>query len=200
MDPVKVIILVAAFLLLLLLGRKLSGAGEVQAYHPSDALPPQPGQAPSSIEDALGSSRSPALVGSELPFPVQLPELTVDDDGRYNRQEFINYYFEEIDLVQGPPDPAAFADEFSMETRNPEDGFTYTHRFLVATPAGLQRSMKTRHLPSLYLRKQAVIVPRWDLKLILEAVVQEIISLHGEYSSLRAGEHAVPDNDESKQI
>src|SRR5262249_15386233 len=124
----------------------------------------------------------------------------MDDDGRYNRQEFVNYFFDEIDLVQGPPDPSSFADEFSVETRNPEDGFTYTHRFLVATPAGLQRSMEAEHLPSLYLRGQVVIVPRWDLKLILETVVQEIITLHGDYSSLRTGGHAIPDNDESKQI
>jgi len=190
-DPVKVIIFVAAFLLLLLLGRRLSG-GEVHGYQPSDTVPPQPAQVPFKIEDALGASRSPAVVGSELPFPVPLPELTMDEDGRYNRPEFVNYYFGEIDLVQGPLDPQAFVDELFVETRNPEDDRPVTYKFIVATPGGLQRSMEAEHLPSLCPQDQVVIVPRWDLKVIVAAVVQEILKTYGDYASVRSGDRALP--------
>lgn len=199
MDPVKIIIFVAAFLLLLLLGKKLSGPGEVHADQLPGAVPQQAGQVPLQIADGLGSSRSPATVGSELPFPVALPELTVDDDGRYNRPEFVNYYFGEIDLVQGPLDPQAFADEMFVETNNPEDDRPVTYRFIVATPTGLQRSMEAEHLPSLCLQEQAVIVPRWDLKVILATVVQEILKTYGDDALTRSGDRALPEGSGDQQ-
>ena len=194
MDPVKVIIFVAAFLLLLLVGRKLSG-GEVHGYQPSDPVPPQPGQVPFKIEDALGSSRSPAVVGSELPFPVSLPELAMDEDGRYNRPEFVNYYFDEIDLVQGPLDPESFVDQLFVETRDPEDDRRVIYKFIVATPSGLQRSMEAEHLPSLCPQDRVVIVPRWDLKVIVAAAAQEILKTYGDYASILSGDRTLPDGD-----
>jgi hypothetical protein len=197
-DPVKIIIFVAAFLLLLLLGRKLSGGGEVHAYHPSDAIPPQAGQVSSKIQDALDFTRAPAAVGSELPFPVPLPELTTDDDGRFNRPEFTNYYFAESDLVQGPPDPQSFADELFIETRDPEDDRSVTYKYIVATPSGLQRSMEAERLPALCLQDQMVLVPRWDLKVILATAVQDILKTYGDYASVRSGDRALPEDDANR--
>src|SRR5438270_5249343 len=104
MDPLKIVIFVAAFLLLLLLGKKLSGAGEIHPYPPPEPVqPPSPAQlsvaAPQVLEEESGSAaRLPAATGADLPFPVALPELAIDEDGRYNRPEFVNYFFSKIDL------------------------------------------------------------------------------------------------------
>jgi hypothetical protein len=40
--------------------------------------------------------------------------------------------------------------------------------------------MDLEHLPSLYLGTQVVIVPRWDVRLILETVIDQILELYGE--------------------
>ena len=76
---------------------------------------------------------SSRLVGSDLPFPIPLPAIERDPDGRYNRPEFLNYHFEHIDLVHGPEDPAVFCDDFCVETRDVETYHTGLYKYLVAT-------------------------------------------------------------------
>ena len=158
MDPVKIIIFVAAVLLLLLLGRRLSAAEDVRALESSNI--PQPPDVTGLLEpgEEREAKKAPAVVGVDLPFPIQLPELEMDDDGRYNRPEFLNYYFGEIDLVQGPPDANCFADELFIETRNPEDQRVFTYKYVVATPGGLQQTIDKEHLPALHFDGQVVVV------------------------------------------
>src|ERR1043165_1940481 len=96
MDPAKVVIFVVAFLLLLLLGRKLSSSSESTMMTP----PPRSGVDERAVVAAPRTTgKEPAVVGADLPFPIQIPEIKRDADGRYNRPEFLNYYFEETDLV-----------------------------------------------------------------------------------------------------
>jgi len=65
MDPVKVVIFVVAFLLLLFLGRKLSSHG--------DSIPvPAPISTDGPIEEDEKRARQPAVIGAELPFPMKL--------------------------------------------------------------------------------------------------------------------------------
>src|SRR6478752_3870692 len=175
MDPLKIVIFVAAFLLLLLLGKKLSGAGETYPYQPPEPGQPLPVVAQVMEEESGSAAKLPAATGADLPFPVALPELAMDGDGKYNRPEFVNYFFSKIDLVQGPPDPAAFIDDFFVETRNPEDDHVLTYKYVVCTPAGLQRVMDSGHLPSLFVEDSMLVVSRWNLPAILNAAVQEII-------------------------
>src|SRR6266853_1378418 len=161
MDPVKVIIFVAAFLLLLLLGRKLSAMGESQTFQPPDQSP-EPAQlatASQILNAGEDRSKSPAIVGSELPFPIPLPELTQDNDGKYNRPEFVNYYFAKIDLVLGPPDRTAFVDDFFVEVRNPNHGHVMTYKYVVCTPAGMQHVLDSERLPSLFVGDPVIVVP-----------------------------------------
>ena len=94
------------------------------------------------------------LVGADLPFPINLPEIEQDADGRYNRPEFLNYYFGKTNIQSGPENPAAFLDEFFLQARDPENQHTFTYRYTVATPAGLQQAMDLERLPSLYLGSQ----------------------------------------------
>ena len=115
MDPVKVGIFVVAFLLLLLLGRKLSSFSE------STMITPPPGSRidePVVVATPRTTGKEPAVVGADLPFPIHIPEIKRDADGRYNRPEFLNYYFEETDLVRGPENPAAFYDDFYLLVRD----------------------------------------------------------------------------------
>src|SRR5262245_52649726 len=122
MDPVKIIIFVAAFLLLLILGRKLSGGAESQIPMPSLPEPPNQQMFGSDVYDEVEEEKepaAPAVIGADLPFPVSVPPITRSADGRYSRPEFLNYHFETIDLVTGPSDPSCFYDHLWVQTRDP---------------------------------------------------------------------------------
>jgi hypothetical protein len=139
--------------------------------------------------------KEPAVVGADLPFPIHVPEIKRDSDGRYNRPEFLNYYFEETDLVHGPENPAAFYDDFYVLVRDIESNHTAFYKYFVATPAGLQKAMDDEHLPALYLEEQALIVSRWDVPLILDTAVKDIMKSYTENKSDK-DEHALPGDDE----
>jgi hypothetical protein len=183
MDPVKLIVFIAAFLLLLLLGRKLSGSGDAHDLTvPQNPMPsigsPLPVVRP--YEDDAPKPDAPRVVGADLPFPLTLPEIKCDADGRYNRPEFLNYYFEKTDLKTGPPDPASFYDDFYMMTRDAGSNQESEYRYLIATPTGLQSVMASEHRSALYIEGQTIIVPRWDLTLILDTVVKQIMKDYAE--------------------
>ena len=173
MDPVKVVIFLGAFLVLLFLGRKLSSRGE--------SIPvPAPISTGGSLKEDGKQTKQPAVIGAELPFPISLPDLIRDPDGRYNRPEFHNYYFEKTDLLSGPADPATFYDYFFLEARDVENDHRIHYKYFVATPLGLQKALASNHLPALYLKEHAFIVARWDLPLILETVIAHIIKFYSE--------------------
>lgn len=192
MDPVKVVVFVVAFLLLLLLGRKLSATEEIHGAQVPQ-LPPVP-DLPAERKQDSNQERGGAVVGADLPFPVRLPELEQDDDGKYNRPEFLNYHFSNIDLLHGPSDPRCLFDEFFIETRNPQDEHIGTYKFLVVTPDGLQRAMDEERQSLLYLEEHAIIVDHWDLALILNTAVQEIIKSYQGWQNY-SDEHALPETD-----
>ena len=193
MDPVKVVIFVVAFLLLLLLGRKLS------AFSESTMIAPPPGSGidgPAIVAAPRTTGKEPAVVGADLPFPINVPEIKRDADGRYNRPEFLNYYFEETDLVRGPENPAAFYDDFYLLVRDIENSHTVLYKYFVATPQGLQKAMEDEHLPALYLEDQAIIIPRWDVPLILQTVVKDIMKSYAERRH-HDDTHALPGDEDS---
>jgi hypothetical protein len=171
MDPVKIVIFLVAFLLLLFLGRKLSRGESIPVPAPIGTDGP--------VEDEK-QARQPAVIGAELPFPISLPDLIRDPDGRYNRPEFHNYYFEKTDLLSGPADPATFYDYFFLEARDVENDHRIHYKYFVATPLGLQKALASNHLPALHLKEHAFIVARWDLPLILETVIAHIIKFYSE--------------------
>jgi hypothetical protein len=185
MDPVKVVIFVAAFLLLIILGRKFSRQGDSIPYPSPTPLP--------TGEPLEESRRQPAVIGAELPSPIYLPEITRDPDGRYSRPEFHNYYFEKTDLLTGPDDPATFYDYFHMEARDIENDHRVLYKYFVATPSGLQKALAESHISALHLKQHAFIVTRWDLPIILETVVKHIIESYVEDPDKEA--HALPNQD-----
>lgn len=198
MDPVKIIIFVAAFVLLLMLGRKLSGTGNAHEF----PVPPLEGSTPTikvatpvdrDDDDEDSSPSTSRLVGADLPFPISMPKIERSPDGRYNRPEFLNYYFEKTDLKNGPVDPTNFCDDFYVMTRDIESNYERHYQYLVATPAGLQSVMASERLPALYLEEQTIIVPRWDVTLILNMVVKQIMKSYVEPDDKEA--NALPNED-----
>jgi hypothetical protein len=197
MDPIKVIIFVAAFLLLLLLGRKLSGSGDAHEFPaPFEGTMPPVGASPlpvQVVEDKDPTPDTPRVAGADLPFPIKLPDIERNQDGRYNRPEFLNYYFDKTDLKTGPPDPTNFCDDFYVMTRDIESNYERHYRYLVATPTGLQSVLASERLSALYIEDQTVIVPRWDVPLILETVIKQIMKTYAEPDDKEA--HALPNED-----
>lgn len=174
LDPTKIVIFIAAFALLLLVGRMLASAGEVHAA--ALPRPSTPGDEPAIAPE---ETRRPAPTGAEIEFPIKLPPVKRMRDGTYNRPVFLNYYFGKTDLVKGPPDPASFFDEFTLEAEDPETGQKQIFEYTVATPAGVRQVMDQERFESLYIDSQTVIVSRWDLPLILETISEEIMKRYG---------------------
>ncbi len=178
MDPIRIIIFIAAFAALLVIGRLLSSRSEVHAAQlPHPAVPPGPSGA---LTDSLSPDGEPraVLTGAEIDFPIQLPPVKRLDDGGFNRPNILNYHFARTDLLRGPADPDRFYDEFFLEAQDPESEHVWTYSYAVATPAGLRQLMDDEKFDSLYFDR-VVIVPRWDLKLILGTVMDEIMKVYG---------------------
>jgi len=178
-DPIKLVIFIAVFAALLLLGRKLSSSDSSHAV-PGPSIRPAAYGMKVDEEACDDVEILPATVGADLPFPIFVPSIEMDKDGRYNRPEFSNYYFEEIDLVRGPDDPQCFIDQFFMEVRDLRSGYPGTYRYTVATPSGLQKTLDSTHVPALAVGQQMIIVSRWDLPLILQTVVAQILKAYRE--------------------
>jgi hypothetical protein len=172
LDPVKIFIFLAVVGLLLMIGRKLASYSEVHA-----AQLPRPAT-DATNSPAAGDSQS-ALTGAEIDFPIQLPRVTRLGDGRYNRPNVLNYYFGKIDLVDGPDDPSSFCDEFYIKLQDPESEHVWTDDYTVATPTGLQQVMSSERFESLYLAGNVLLVTRWDLRVILQTIMEETMKLYG---------------------
>jgi hypothetical protein len=67
------------------------------------------------------------------------------------------------------------------------------YSYLVATPTGLQKVLNQERLPALYLEGQALIVSRWDLPLILDAAVKQIMKSYTIKDDRES--HALPNED-----
>ena len=192
MDPVKIAIFLAVFALLLIIGRMLSASSEAHA-----AQPPrpelQPGDAGTAIDTADDGSPRPSLTGAEIDFPIQLPPLTRLADGLYNRPIVRNYYFTKTDLIRGPADPSSFCDEFFIVLQDPESEHVWTYDYTVATPAGLQQVMASEKFDSLYLAGNVVVVARWDLRMILHTIMDEIMKSYGHQDVKPNDQAAAPE-------
>lgn len=191
MEPIKILVFVGAFVLLLLIGRILSASSEVHAHElPHDGAPLIPVQA---VEEAASVPAAEVLTGAEVGFPFSLPPVTEDDKGKFNRPYYTNYYFAKTDLVRGPEDPRSFYDEFFLQAQDPASEHMWESKYIVATPSGLQQLMSKEQFISLYLDDPVIVISEWNLAVILRTVVDEDLKRFGS-----AGEDdqqiAIPEN------
>jgi hypothetical protein len=114
-------------------------------------------------------------------------------DGHYNRPLVRNYYFAKTDLLRGPADPMSFCDEFFIDLQDPESEHVWTYDYTVATPAGLQQVMNSEKFDSLYLAGNVVVVSRWDLRMVLHTIMDEIMKSYVQPESTSGGQDVMPE-------
>jgi hypothetical protein len=189
LDLLKIAVFVAAFVLLVVLGRILSARAE---KYPAPPLEPAQPDGAAGARDFIvhQGGRRPAMTGEELGFPVPVPPVRLDESGKYNRPYFKNYYFRKTDLVAGPADPTCFCDEFFLDVQDPATQYVWSYSYTVATPAGLQQVMNEEKYASLFFDGPVVVVARWDLAVIMSTVVEEIIRNYGKPDSEESAENA----------
>jgi hypothetical protein len=173
----RIIVFIAVFAVLLWIGRMLSASSEVHAA----SLPvpaPQPGRDSAGNTGESDEELTP-LTGAEMKFPIHVPPVQRQTDGHYNRPNILNYYFGKTDLVNGPPDPACFFDEFFVQAQDPETRFEWTYDYTIATPSGIQKVLNEEKFDSLFFEGRVVVVERWDLRVIMQTVIEEIMKSYG---------------------
>jgi len=170
----RIIIFIAAFVVLLWIGRMLSASSDVHAA----SLPvpaPQPGKNPADGSD----DKQTPLIGAEMAFPIPIPPVERQADGHYNRPNILNYYFGKTDLVTGPADRTCFFDEFFVQAQDPDTRFEWTYDYTIATPSGMQKVLNEERFDSLFFEGRVVVVERWDMRVIMQTVMEEIIKSYG---------------------
>jgi len=177
-EPTKVAIFLLFFGAFLVFTRRFF-AGE----RPSNSVGFQPTPAPNSWESYQDQEqKQPAAIGSELPFPVELPPVQRLPSGRYNRPNVLNYYFSNLDLKLGPENPRSFCDQLFVQFEAPESGAVWTNEYVVATPFGLQSLLDTTG-PSVQFEGTVIVVSRWDMTEILRTVLENVMDKYAESSN-----------------
>ena len=176
---IKLAVLLACAFGLFLVGRLLSRESENQVLLPQ-LVPPQ-----SESESRLFPKPAPR-VGRELPFPFDMRELEAELETKYGpdfvRPKILNYYFLHTDLETGPADPANFYDDFYVEFENPANGYSWTSSYWVTTPAGLSRQIDESREAAIW-GNSTLIVKRFDLKTILQAILKDYAEAHAANDS-----------------
>jgi hypothetical protein len=188
----RIIIFIAVFAVLLWIGRMLSASSEVHAASlPVPAPQPVKGS-PGETTDSADENQTP-LTGAEIEFPVRVPPVERKADGHYNRPNILNYYFGKTDLVRGPADPTCFLDEFFVQAQDPESKFKWTYDFTIATPPGMQQVLKEEKFDSLFFEGRLVVVERWNMQVIMQTVMEEIIKSYGREEAQQVALDAKPE-------
>jgi hypothetical protein len=164
-DALKLLLLVVAGGGLLALGRWSSRLGRTGIAESPANLP-----TPDSQDLIPDRSRlkvwppSAEEVATSLPFDPSLGRLRIR-----------KWFFDKTDVVPGPDDPEAFAEELHVELYDPDSGHSWWQAYFVATPMGLAKTLRDKHWR--YLHAPDVLVfPRYDLEEIRRAVVSRIVA------------------------
>src|SRR5437879_9479116 len=123
-DIVVAVLVVAAIIVLL---RLTSANNRSQHTFSSDPLPDY--DLENESVDSTSQSAIP-LVGSEIPFPFDIREITDNlQDDSYPRM--VNYYFDNTSLTNGPSSKLDFFDELHLEFINPADGHKWNPTYII---------------------------------------------------------------------
>ena len=182
MDPLKVVIFIAVFGLFLLIVKKLFNSEIPNPAHVPPTRYPEPSQ---SSDEKAGQT---VLTGSEIPFPISVPQRVQREDGTWNRPEVRNYFFAKTDLVHGPEDRQTFCDELTIQFEIPEEHQRWFAQYNVATPAGLDKFLATQKSGAVMMDHTVILVPRWDLGAILQAIMDDTMET---WSLPDAAEHGI---------
>lgn len=167
MESLKLAIFLLFFVAFVVITRRMfSGGPSISPYSPP--YPPV-----DNWQDEPDQDEPPAI-GSELPFPIKLPPVERNPNGRYNRPKVLNYYFANVDLKRGPENPSSFCDELFIRFEAPETGAQWINAYTVATPFGLQAVIDETG-QNLALQGTVIIVSRWNMAEILQVILDDVI-------------------------
>jgi hypothetical protein len=163
MDPANLVVVVlggAAVLFLVWLASRNDPNQEppLLVYNPTEEMEPQ-------------KAVSVPEVGREIPFPLDINTVPGALDPKFERPKILNYYFTKTRLIEGPPSPDEFLDEFFVEFESPEGLYKWTAHYTVATPQGLKKFMEEKSYQYVY-GDDMVFVKRYELDTILRAVLE----------------------------
>lgn len=182
MESLKLTIFLLFFVAFVVVTRRIfSGGPSVSPYSPPRSPPDRWQEDPGPNE--------PAAIGSELPFPIKLPPVERNPEGRYNRPKVLNYYFSNLDLKRGPENPRSFCDQLFIQFEAPETGAQWTSEYIVATPFGLQALLDETG-QNLAMDGSIIIVSRWDMAEILRTVLDDVME---KYAASDKEEAHTPD-------
>jgi hypothetical protein len=167
-GPVVFVLIVGFALFVFFLSRQSSTSASDAPMHDPDWRPEalQPEE-----EEEDWEIREPGVVGKEIPFPFDIRELEQKYGPELKRPRILNYYFKTTDLIEGPQDPENFVDEFFVEFENPDDDHRWTSTNTIVTPRGISNTLAETADKFLY-GDGMIIVPRYDLAMILRAVIE----------------------------
>ena len=177
----KILVVVGAAALIFILARLFSHSSEETVHAAPSLVSTFPAVAPHSSLTEKSKAGVPA-VGSEIPFPFDIVELEAQYGPRFFRPIVLNYWFAETDLVAGPADPQNFCDEFFIELEHPHDNYRWRDSYVIATPAGISAAMASDG-DSARWADGTLIVPRYDLAVIMRAVMERYAESEGAASA-----------------
>jgi hypothetical protein len=166
-DTIKIVILVSAFVAIYALSR--------WASRHSESLPPSP-EMPRETAKVL-PLEAPREWPKVVPINVrpQFARTEVVDESALLPVRIVKFYFSRFDVIPGPPDPAAFADEVFVELYDENSGYQWTNSYFVATARGIQQMLEDEHWQYAFA-DQTFFVRRYDAQAIRQMIVEQLIN------------------------
>lgn len=152
-------------------------ASRRQEQGPADVPP----EIPVSLAVGSHAFRSPDPQEVLASFPA---------DPSLGRIRITKFFFEKLDAIPGPSDPAVFADNLNVELYDPNSDHKWWQSYLVASPQGLAQILREHSWKYLYVN-EVLVLPRYDLEEIRRAVVSRIIETNEFFKPADANEETL---------
>lgn len=161
-DGAKLFFFGACFLAVLALARWASRNSESSYEPPPNFAPP--------IEP---ETEVPTYVPNPEPGLAPDPDQEVHPEFQIGNIEVRAFYFSQFNALTGPPDPAVFCDELTVDVTHLDTGYQSTWVYTVGTPQGFEALMQEKRWNVLYAPDMFVFM-RYDLEAIRHEVVERI--------------------------
>jgi hypothetical protein len=111
-------------------------------------------------------------------------------DPELGKIQITKFFFKELDVIPGPPDPWTFADELTVEIYDPDSDHKWLQSYFVASPQGLSQILRDKSWKYLYTTEMLVL-PKYDLEEIRRAVVSRIVETNEYFKSAGSKEESL---------
>jgi hypothetical protein len=170
-DLLKILLMAGVGIGLLALGRWSSRLGAATQDHPANLPMPDVGElTPQYSPTPETYVPGPEEIAASFPFDPALGKLRIT-----------KFFFDKHDVIPGPENPRAFADELHVEIYDPDSGNRWWQAYFIATPDGLADVLRERSWKFLFA-PQILVFPEYDLEEIRRAVVSRIKADHEFFS------------------